>query len=124
VRPRLYLDEDVAVEVARMLRALGHDAVSAHELDPIRLEDEEHLARAASQGRAILTYNYRHFLRIGTEWFQAGRSHAGIVISYRQYSRDELGALRQAVVNMLETLSAEALEDTIATLDQFRSGEM
>jgi len=92
-------------------------------LDPIRLDDAEHLARAASQGWAILTYNYRHFLRIGTEWFQAGRSHAGIVISYRQYSRDELGVLRQVVVSMMEALSAEALEDSIATLDQFRSGE-
>ena len=44
--------------------------------------------------------------------------------SYRQYSRDELGMVRQVVVSMLEALSAEALEDTIATLDQFRSGEM
>ncbi len=105
-----------------MLCAPGHDAVSAHELDPIRLEDAEHLARATGQDRAILTYNYRHFLRIGTAWFETGRSHAGIVIAYHQYARNELGILRQAVLRLLDTLSAETLRDATAVLDEFRPG--
>jgi predicted nuclease of predicted toxin-antitoxin system len=122
VTVRLYLDEDVATELARILRSLGYDAVSAHELDPTRLEDVDHVARATAQGRAVLTYNYRDFLRIAGDWFQAGRPHAGVIISYHQYSRDELGVLRQAVVSMLEAVSAEALENTVAFLDQYRGG--
>lgn len=118
--PRLYLDEDVVPELARMLRSHGYDAISAHEVAALRLEDAEQLERAASEGRTLLTYNYHDFLRISDEWFMAGRSHAGIVISYRQYSRHELGSLFRTVVALLESLTAEALQDSVAILDQFR----
>jgi hypothetical protein len=91
VTPRLYLDEDVVPELSRLLRSHGHDAISVHEIDGLHLEDPEQLERATNDGRALLTYNYHDFLRINEEWFLAGRSHAGIVISYRQYSRREQG---------------------------------
>ena len=32
MKTRLYLDEDVAPELARMLRSRGYDAISAHEI--------------------------------------------------------------------------------------------
>jgi predicted nuclease of predicted toxin-antitoxin system len=120
VTPRLYLDEDVVPELARMLRSHGHDAISVHDVGGLQLEDAEQLERAANDGRTLLTYNYHDFLRISEEWFLAGRSHAGIVISYRQYARSELGALFRAVVALLESLTAEDLRDSVAVLDQFR----
>lgn len=121
--PSLYLDEDVVPELARLLRSHGHDAVSAHEVGALQLEDPEQLERATSEGRALLTYNYHDFLRISDEWFRSGRSHAGIVISYRQYSRHELGALFRAVVALLESLTAEALQNSVTVLDQFRAAD-
>jgi len=51
VTPRLYLDEDVVPELARMLRSHGHDAVSAHEVSALQLEDAEQLERASADGR-------------------------------------------------------------------------
>jgi predicted nuclease of predicted toxin-antitoxin system len=123
VRPRLYLDEDVVHELARMLRSQGYDAISAHEIGALQIEDPEQLERASRAGRTLLTYNYHDFLRISGEWFRDGRSHAGIVISYRQYSRDELGALFRTVVALLVWLSAEALQDSVAVLDQFRGDD-
>lgn len=124
MRPRLYLDEDVVPELARMLRTHGHDAISAHEVGGLELEDPEQLERAANDGRTLLTYNYHDFLRISEEWFLAGRPHAGIVISYRQYARSELGALFRAVVALLEALTAEELQDSVAVLDQFRRSDL
>ena len=118
--PRLYLDEDVVPELARMLRSHGHDAISAHEVGGLQLTDPEQLERASNDGRTLLTYNYHDFLRINEEWFIAGRSHAGIVISYRQYARSELGTLSRAAVVLLESLTAEDLRDSVAVLDQFR----
>jgi predicted nuclease of predicted toxin-antitoxin system len=123
VRPRLYLDEDVVPELARMLRSQGHDAISVHEVGGLQLEDPEQLERAANDGRTLLTYNYHDFLRISEEWFLAGRSHAGIVISYRQYARSEIGALFRAVVALLASLTAEELRDSVAVLDLFRRAD-
>jgi predicted nuclease of predicted toxin-antitoxin system len=120
VRPRLYLDEDVVPDLARMLRADGHDAVSTHESGGLEITDPEQLEHATNDGRTLLTYNYHDFLRINEEWFLAGKSHAGIVISYRQYSRAELGILFRTVVALLESLTAEELRDSVAVLDQFR----
>jgi hypothetical protein len=39
------------------------------------------LAFAAIQGRAILTYNTRHFVPLVKLWYEAGREHAGVILS-------------------------------------------
>lgn len=110
-------------ELARMLRDRGYDAISAHEGDALGLEDAVQLERATREGRLILTCNYHDFLPICEEWFRNGRSHAGVVISYRQHSRREIGALCRTVVAMIEALTDEALQDTVIVLDQFARGE-
>ena len=120
MRARLYLDEDVIPELARILRAYSQDAISSHELGALGLTDEEQLARASAEGRALLSFNYVHFLKVGRDWFLAGRHHAGIIISYHQYSRRELRALRRTVLALLEAVSAEELQNSVYVLDQFR----
>jgi hypothetical protein len=122
VRPRLYLDEDVTRELAGILRTRGFDVVSAHEVGAVALPDEEQLLRATTDGRALLTFNYVDFLQIAKEWLIAGRRHAGIIVSYRQYSRHQLGVLVAAVQALLNTLSAENLDNSILVRDPFRAG--
>ena len=119
MKPRLYLDEDVAPELARMLRDRGYDAISVHEIGALGLTDDEQLERATGEGRVLLTYNYHDFLPMSEDWFRAGRWHAGIVISYRQYARHEIGTLCRTVVSMLEALTDEVLTDVVVVLDQF-----
>jgi predicted nuclease of predicted toxin-antitoxin system len=123
VKPRLYLYEDVVPELAHLLRSNGHNAISVHEIGALELEDAEQLEQASRDGRTLLTYNYHDFLRINEEWLLSGRSRAGIVISYRQYSRRELGALFRTVVALLDSLTAEALQDSVVVLDQFRGDD-
>lgn len=120
MKPRLYLDEDVLPDLARVLRSSGHDVLSAHEVGAIGIGDEDQLLRAAADGRALLSFNYRHFLKIGHEWFVAGRSHSGIVVSYRQYRRRELRELARTAAALLDLLTAENLENSVWVLDQFR----
>ena len=119
MRPRLYLDEDVTPDLAPLLRDRGYDAISVHEVGADGFTDGEQLERATGEGRVLLTYNYRDFLLVSEEWSRAGRSHAGVVISYRQYARHEIGTLYRRVVNLVETLSADVLRDTVVVLDQF-----
>lgn len=54
------------------------------------------------------------------EWGTAGRSHFGIVISYRQYSREQLGELARIVESMLQSLTAEGLANAVVVLGDFR----
>ncbi len=117
---RLYLDEDVVPDLARVLRSAGHDAISAHESGALGLSDEDQLLRATAEGRALLSFNYRHFILIARDWSEAGRPHSGIIVSYRQYRRRELRDLRRAVLHLVEVVTAEELENSVYALDQFR----
>jgi predicted nuclease of predicted toxin-antitoxin system len=120
VTPRLYLDEDVLPDLAQLLRARGYDAVSAQEWGAFKLTDSEQLERACADQRTILTYNYRHFLDRAIEWGAEGLSHFGIVISYRQYSREQLGEVARVAESMLQSLTAEGLVNAVIVLDDFR----
>lgn len=121
LRIRLYLDEDVLPELARILRARGFDVVSAPERGTGGWSDPEQLAFAATENRAILTFNFVDFQRLGDEWFADQRPHAGIIVSYRQYSRRQIGDLARVVIAFLNQVSAEELASTVRVLDEFAS---
>ena len=78
---RLLLDEHVWEGLAVALRELGFDAVHVYEVQRGGEDDEAQLEYAAQTGRAILTFNARHFETLAARWFFANKSHAGIIIS-------------------------------------------
>ena len=119
MRARLYLDEDVIPELARALRAHGHDAISTLEQGRQGQSDEDQIAYATADARALVTANAADFLHLGRTWFFAGRTHAGIIVSFRQYRRDRLGELARTMLTLLARLSAEDLANTVRVLDEF-----
>lgn len=74
----LLADENFPLPVTQELRALGHDVVTLQELgrSDQRLPDASVLQLAIEQGRAILTLNRRHFVRL----HQEVPEHGGIVV--------------------------------------------
>jgi hypothetical protein len=74
---RLYADEDFPFPVVERLRQLGHDIITTLEAGQAnqRIGDAEQLAFAAGLGRAILTRNRRHFIRLHASSAQ----HGGII---------------------------------------------
>jgi predicted nuclease of predicted toxin-antitoxin system len=54
---KLYLDEDVDVLIADLVRARGFVATTTQEAGQIHASDSAQLAFAASQGRTIFTHN-------------------------------------------------------------------
>jgi hypothetical protein len=72
---RLYLDEDVPVEVAKHLRSFGHDVETTDEAGRKSSDDPAQLAYATSTNRAIITHNRKHFRRL----HRGSTNHAGIV---------------------------------------------
>lgn len=76
---RLYTNENIALQVAQELSALGHDVLTSYDAGNANrsVEDPEVLAFATAQNRILLTYNRRHFLRLHNS---RNTPHAGIVL--------------------------------------------
>lgn len=71
----LYADEDFALPVVKILRQLGHDVITVQADGRTSAPDPDILARAASLGRVVLTYNRSDFERLHRQ----GATHCGIV---------------------------------------------
>jgi predicted nuclease of predicted toxin-antitoxin system len=75
---RLYADENYDYRVVEELRKLGHDAMTANEAGQAGqgIPDGQVLAFAISQGRAVITFDRRHFIRL----HQQVQPHSGIIV--------------------------------------------
>jgi hypothetical protein len=77
----LLLDEMFSDRVAWQLRAPGHDVVSiVADLALAGLPDDQVLAYAASEGRALVTANIKDFIPLDGRYRAAGQSHAGLIL--------------------------------------------
>ena len=94
---RLYADEDFSYPVVQRLRQLGHDLLTAHEAGQAGQSstDAAVLAFATAAGRAVVTFNRRHFIRLHVEV----SSHAGIIVCTRD---DDVVALADRIHQQLQ----------------------
>jgi hypothetical protein len=94
---QLYADEDFSYPVVEQLRLRGHDVLTAQEAGQAqqRITDPVVLAFAIAQGRAVLTFNRRHFKRL----HQQTRPHTGIVICSRD---DDIVALADRIHHAIQ----------------------
>ena len=79
--PKLYADENFPQPAVLRLRELGIDVWTSLEagMSGRAVPDEEVLVHATSDGRALITLNRRHFIRI----HESGpKEHAGIVVCH------------------------------------------
>lgn len=111
----LYTDADVHGALAAQIRRRGFDAISAYEVGNAALDDNDQLAYAVSQRRAILTCNARHFEPLFEEWWQAGRKHYGVIVTEQL----PLGEMLRRVLRLLNAISAEEMENSYRDLAEF-----
>ena len=116
---RLYLDRHIMARLAADLCGHSYDVRTTQEAGMDTAPDEDQLAYATSEGRAILTYNIRDFAPLHEEWQAAGRPHAGIVVS-RQMGRRQYGLLLQRVLRLLNHFTAEEMVNNLVHLEQFK----
>ena len=102
---RLYLDEDVSVVLAELLKARGFHAVTTRELGHLRARDAEQLGYAASWGMALLTHNRADFEALHRDYLATSKEHWGILVATRR--RPPL--LLQRLLPLLDRLSAEEM---------------
>jgi len=105
----LYLDEDVDVLVADLIRARGFKAMTTQEAGRKRKDDDEQLAFAASQQLTLLTHNCVDFEVRAQGYFAASKTHNGIIIAAR---RDPYEIARRLLA-ILNNVTADEMENQI-----------
>jgi hypothetical protein len=82
----IYIDHDVAVNVARRLEALGHTATTARSLNLTGAPDGYHLLLASQSGWLLITHNRKDFELLHDAWLRwskawgASATHGGILV--------------------------------------------
>lgn len=85
----LYLDEDVRVLLAEVLRSRGYNVSHVLEVERTGKSDEEQLTYAIRHKKAIFTHNVRDFTILSESYAAQGKHHFGIIVS-EQISFSEL----------------------------------
>ena len=116
---RLYFDRHIMTRLAVDLRGRGYEVLTTEEAENDTASDEEQLAFATAENRAILTFNIRDFAPLHAAWQAAARHHAGIIVSQQLGSR-EYGVLLQRTLRLLNQLTAEEMRDNLVHLEQFK----
>lgn len=106
---RLYLDEDVSVLVAKLLRARGYDVLTTREAGNLHASDGEQLQFAVSQERVLMTHNREDFERLYQEYLDVGKKLYGIIIAFRRNTYE----LSRRLMRLLNTVTANEMESTL-----------
>jgi len=97
---KLYADEDFDYGVVEEVRKRGHDVRTAQEAGQAYkgIPDPDVLAFAIAQGRAVLTHNRGHFIRLHGVTFP----HRGIIVC----TRDDEAALAARIDQAIAACSS------------------
>ncbi|MFB2980677.1 DUF5615 family PIN-like protein [Microseira sp. BLCC-F43] len=104
---RLYADEQFPLPVVQLLRPLGHDVLTVQEAGNagLRIPDEEVLAFAVRNERAVLTLNRQDYIRL----HRLQPDHAGIIVCSNDRNWERLATRINQAISTLETLSGNLI---------------
>ena len=109
---KLLLDENVHEPLAEALRREGFDVITAKEAGRKGASDVELLEFAVDQGRALVSFNLKHFEALAVQWFQQRKDHCGIIVSPQRGFRDT----QQRLLQLLREERAEDLKNQLRYL--------
>jgi len=104
---KVYLDENLSAEIARVLRQKGVDAISAHEVGNVQVDDRGQLAYATRDGRAIVTANVADFLALAHEAVATNREHTGIILVPSSFRGHEFRAIADGIGHALQEYAGD-----------------
>lgn len=105
----LYLDEDVDVLIADLLRSRGFAATTTLEAGNLNASDSEQFEYASTNDMTILTHNRLDYERLALERFNANRRHAGAIIAVRRLPYEIAGRL----LKILNHVTADEMCDQL-----------
>ena len=105
----LYLDEDVDVLIANLLRNYGYSVISTNDAGLLGATDTDQMEYAAVNRRTIVTHNRQDFEDLFQGYLAQGRMHAGVIIAVR---RSPYEIARRLLV-ILDQVTADEMENQI-----------
>jgi len=105
----LYLDEDVSVLLAKLLRARGFEVITTQDAKRLGASDKEQLEYAIRKEKVLLTHNRLHFEKLHKEYLRKDKEHYGIIIAARQ---NEYITLKR-LLKILDNVSADEMKNQL-----------
>jgi predicted nuclease of predicted toxin-antitoxin system len=116
---RLYFDRHIKKQLAIDLRPRGFDVLTTEEAAMDTASDDDQLAFATNESRAILTFNIRDFAPLHEQMAPTGKQHAGIIVSQQMGNR-QYGVLLTRILRLLDQMTAEEMRNNLVHLEQFK----
>ena len=105
----LYLDEDVDVLVADLVRARGFAVLTTVEAGQRGNSDAAQLAYAVEQHKTLLTHNRADFEGLAHAYYVAGQQHYGIIVAVRRPPHE----LARRLLLLLNYVTAEEMHNQV-----------
>jgi predicted nuclease of predicted toxin-antitoxin system len=105
----LYLDEDVDVLIATLLRARGFEVATTQEAGQISADDDVQLAYAVGRQMAMLTHNRVDYEALAAQYYAAGQPHCGIIISGRRPPYE----IARRLLKILNAITADEMDNQL-----------
>ena len=106
---KVYLDEDVNILIARLIRAKDFTSVTVSEVGRRGKADAEQLMYAVQNGYAILTHNRIDFEELAQEYYADNKPHHGIIIAVRRPVHE----VAERLLNTLNDFTADEMKNQI-----------
>jgi hypothetical protein len=108
----LYLDEDVDVLIAELIRHEGFEATTARDEGQLGKTDAEQLAYAVSREMCIVVHNRDDYAELIQDYFDAHRTHYGVVIATRQSPH----AIALKLLGLLDVVATDEMMNQVRYL--------
>lgn len=112
----LYLDEDVRVLLAEVLRNRGYTVSHPLEVKRTGKSDEEQLAYAVKNKMAILTHNIRDYIVLYKSYEAHRENHFGIIVS----DHIPFNELLRRTLKFLSSHSGESIKNRLIWLQDYK----
>jgi len=105
----LYLDEDVSVLIAELIRARGFSVTTTHTAKNLGKSDAEQIEFAVSQRKVLLTHNRVDFENLAKDYFIENKTHYGIIIAVRRLPNE----MAQRLLTILNDVTGDEMINQI-----------
>ncbi len=106
---RVYLDENVDVRVAEILRARGFDALTCGQAGRLGQTDEEQMSFAVAEGWVLLTHNRDHFEKLAQDYAASGKDHCGIIVAVQR----PYAAIARRLLIVLDQITSDEMHNLL-----------
>lgn len=105
----IYLDEDVSVLIAKLVRLQNFRALTVTEAGQKGKSDAEQVEFATENGYAVLTHNRKDFEKLAQEYFINNQAHGGIIVSVRRPPHK----IVEKLMDVLDDFTADEMKNQI-----------